>query len=89
MKRFVRLMTHRIKWEQKGGDDDDDDEDSDDDDDDEAVGGGGAGASSSSSSSSGPSSCQLVWRGVMPTRTFGPIKFHDVNNPKEGLKVSF
>lgn len=68
LRRFIKLMTKRIKWSGEdydaGGDSDDSDSD------DEGIEGGTSG-------SKPPAGCQLVWQGVIPQRAFSNFRFQE------------
>ena len=71
VKKFVRLMTKRIKWSAKpGGDDESSDSDS------ENEGSKGT-----------DNFCHLVWRGVVPKAAFTNFRFEECNTNKAARKL--
>ena len=78
VRRYIKLMTKRIKWGSGGGDDDDGDDSGGSD---GEVGGGGGGRRS------GGNFCDLVWLGRVAKRAFTSFKFQEVKSARAARRV--
>jgi U4/U6 small nuclear ribonucleoprotein PRP3 len=100
IRKFTRLMLHRIDWdevaedvvpkdsEKEGGDDDDDDDDDDDEEDDEdSDDDDDEGGKPSNVRAASLNRCELVWQGVTAKRLFSGLKFVEVKSRQSGRNL--